>query len=278
MTVIKTPHTSNFSILGNAVLNTDVLTIKAKAVLIYLLSKPHDWELRISDIKRKLHIGTHSIRSALKNLMQAGYVFYKRLASGHTIWTIYDTPQSITQPVDIQPQTDNPHAGFQPVIVSTDEAVNIEGQQLDIIEQSVEPVVVSQNEGQSDIIEQSELTTEHQDLVYPHQLDVKQKKTARHILKTRLKRQEMGQELLFVLGYAMTSAQINSVPAYLNGLVNACNAGTFTSAKDSGSKPPQGGQPLIPIWIEPASIPTPKDKAKGFIDGLRDALRGRLDE
>ena len=275
-TVIKTPTTANFSILDNAVINADVLTIKAKAVLIYLLTKPKDWQLRVGDIKRKLHIGTHSIRSALKNLMQAGYIFYRRLASGHTIWTIYDTPQSITQPVDIQPQTDNPHADFQHVIVNTDKPLSIKIQQHAMLEQSVETVVVSlKNENQSDIVEQSELieqALESTDLVYPDQLDVKQKKTARHILKTRLKRQEMGQELLFALSYAMTSKEIKSIPAYFSGLVNAANNGTFTTISSATSKPLS--KPIIPLWVSPPANPTPKDKAKGFIGGLRDALRG----
>ena len=273
-TIFSTPHTSNFSILDNALINEDVLTIKAKAVLIYLLSKPTDWQLRISDIKRKLHIGSHSARSALKNLMQAGYVFYKRLASGHTIWTIYDKPQNKSQVIDIQPQTDNPYSGFQPVIVNTEKETN-KKTTTGAINPPAKIVVVSlEKENQSDIIERTELTTEHHDLVYPDQLDARQRKTARHIIKTRLKEQKMAQEILFALGYAMTSAQINSVPAYLNGLINASNAGTFTGVKEASTKPPQGGKPLIPVWIAPVSTPTPKDKAKGFIGGLRDALRG----
>ena len=263
-TIIKTPISSNFSILNNDIINDDILSIKAKSVLIYLLSKPKDWQLRIGDIKNKLQIGTHSIRSALNNLMQAGYIFYRRLASGHTIWTIYDTPQSITQPVDIQPQTDNPHADFQHVLLKTDRTINIEIQQHVIIEQSAETVVVSQKEGQSNIIEQSEL-------IYPEQLDVKQKKTARHILKTRLKRQEMGQELLFALAYAMTSKEIKSIPAYFSGLVNAANNGTFTTISSATSKPLS--KPIIPLWVSPPANPTPKDKAKLLIGGLRDALR-----
>ncbi len=268
-TIFKTPCNINFSILDNDIVNDAVLTIKAKAVLIYLLSKPHDWQLRIGDIKKKLHIGTHSVRSALKNLMQSGYVFYRRLASGHTVWTIYDKPH-LTQVIDIQPQTDNPHSGFQPVIANTDKPLKIKIQQRDIIEQSVETVVVSQNEGQSDIIKQSKLI----DIVYPDQLDAKQRKTAKHILKTRLKEQKMAQEILFALSYAMTNTQINSIPAYLNGLINAANAGTFTAPNSAQSKPITGGKPLIPVWVAPKSNPTQKDVAKGFIGGLRDALRG----
>ena len=265
-TIFKTPCNINFSILDNDIVNDAVLTIKAKAVLIYLLSKPHDWQLRIGDIKKKPHIGTHSVRSALKNLMQSGYVFYRRLASGHTVWTIYDKPQHI----DIQPQTDKPQQGSKHVLVNTDKPLKIKIQQHSLIEQSVGTVVVSQNEGQSDIIKQSKLI----DIVYPDQLDAKQRKTAKHILKTRLKEQKMAQEILFALSYAMTNTQINSIPAYLNGLINAANAGTFTAPNSAQSKPITGGKPLIPVWVAPKSNPTQKDVAKGFIGGLRDALRG----
>ncbi len=266
-TIFKTPITINFSILDNDIINDDVLTIKAKSVLIYLLSKPKDWQLRIGDIKKKLHIGTHSVRSALKNLIAAGYIFYRRLKTGHTVWTIYDTPHPKTQVIDIQPQTDNPHQGSKHVLVNTDKTLSIEIQQPNIIEPPAVPVVVSQIIEQ-DIIEQSE------ELIFPQQLDPKQRKTAKHILKTRLKRQEMAQELLFALAYAMTNTQINSVPAYLNGLVNAANNGTFTAPNTAQNKSPQGGKPLIPIWVTPASNPTPKDKAKGLIGGLRSALAG----
>ena len=266
-TIIKTPISSNFSILNNDIINDDILSIKAKSVLIYLLSKPKDWQLRISDIKNKLHIGSHSIRSALKNLMQAGYVCYQRLKTGHTIWTIYDKPQNKSQVIDIQPQTDNPHVENQHVIVNTDETLNIEIQQPCTIYPPAKIVVVSlENENQNDTIEQSEL-------IYPTQLDAKQKKTARHILKTRLKRQEMAQELLFALAYAMTSKEIKSIPAYINGLINAANNGTFTTINSATSKPLS--KPLIPIWIAPVSNPTPRDKAKTFIAVLRDAISGK---
>ncbi len=266
-TIYKTLCNINFSILDNDIINNDVLTIKAKSILIYLLSKPKDWQLRIGDIKKKLHIGTHSVRSALKNLIAAGYIFYRRMKTGHTVWTIYDKPH-LTQVIDIQPQTDKPHVAYQSVIVNTDKTLSIEIQQPDIIEPPAMPVVVVYGEDQPDTIEQSE------ELIFPQPLDVKQRKTAKHILKTRLKRQEMAQELLFALAYAITNQRINSVPAYLNGLVNAANAGTFTSPNTAQSKPITGGKPLIPIWITPPSNPTPPDKARGFIGGLRNALSG----
>ena len=266
-TIYKTLCNINFSILDNDIINNDVLTIKAKSILIYLLSKPKDWQLRIGDIKKKLHIGTHSVRSALKNLIAAGYIFYRRLKTGHTVWTIYDKPH-LTQVIDIQPQTDKPQQGSKHVLVNTDKTLSIEIQQPDIIEQPAETVVVSQIIDQPDIIEQSE------ELIFPQQLDGKQRKTAKHILKTRLKHQKMAQELLFALAYAMTNTQINSIPAYLNGLINAANAGTFTAPNSAQSKPITGGKPLIPLWVTPPSNPTPPDKAKGLIGGLRNALAG----
>lgn len=267
--IIKNTNPAQYLILNTAVINDDRLTIKARSVLIYLLSKPKDWQLRISDIKRKLDIGTHSVRSALKQLQAAGYAIYHRLKTGHTVWTIFDTPQN-QQNSDVStaitPQVENPHVVFRPVLVNIETAQNKETttKTLEIEQKAV--VVFSTEDNHSDTITECELT-------YSEQLDQKQRKTAKHIIK-RLKEPKMAQEVLFALAYAMTSQQIKSIPAYLNGLVNAANNGTFTAINESSSKPQIGGKPLIPIWQGHQEVtPTAHDKAKTFINGLREALR-----
>jgi hypothetical protein len=264
-TIYLTPATINFTQIPNRLIASQI-PLAAKAILNYLLSKPKDWLMRRTDLKRTLGLTGYAIQKGLSWLQSNGYAFFTRI-NGYTTWQFYDAPQTTktaTSPA-IAECIENQYVENQHVLQITEKETN-KKTTTGTIDPPAKIVVVSlENENQSDIIEQSEL-------IYPDQLDVKQKKTARHILKTRLKRQEMGQELLFALAYAMTSKEIKSIPAYFSGLVNAANNGTFTTISSATSKPLS--KPIIPLWVSPPANPTPKDKAKGFIGGLRDALRG----
>jgi hypothetical protein len=81
MPIYKSVLTTNFSQTDNDLFNDGTMPFKAKYILVYLLSKPAHWQLKISDIKKRCNLGTHSVRQALKWLQQAGFMFYERLTS-----------------------------------------------------------------------------------------------------------------------------------------------------------------------------------------------------
>ena len=60
----------------------------------------------------------------------------------------------------------------------------------------------------------------------------------------------------------------------MNGLIAAANNGTFEAIQPTTAIN-QGGKPLIPIWQGfGQSTPSSPEKAKGFIQQAKSALRG----
>ncbi len=60
--------------VSNLIINDKRISFKAKGILIYVLSKPKDWNIRISDLVNKSPLeGITSIRSGIEELVLAGY-------------------------------------------------------------------------------------------------------------------------------------------------------------------------------------------------------------
>lgn len=71
ITVKKVP--TFYKSINTAFVNDKKISLKAKGILIYLLSKPDDWKAQIFDIAQNSIDGEKSIRSGLKELVLAGY-------------------------------------------------------------------------------------------------------------------------------------------------------------------------------------------------------------
>ena len=227
-TIIKTAPTSNFTIYANDLISSDIPPTP-KSILLYLLSKPVNWQLKTHDIRKKLGLSAYAVKKALKWLLMAGFAAYTRLKSGHTIWRIFDKPQVSPQAKEgyspaIPPQVGIPQVENQPALVIT-ETEKIKKPLPAQLIPGPESVVVSDNE-----------------LIYPVQLTPVQKKAAKHVIR-KVKQPELQQPVLFALAYAITAGTVKSPVAYLNGLVSRANNGTFESIQaDSGTKA------KIPIW------------------------------
>ena len=261
-TIYRTAPASNFAIFSNELVNTP-MPFKAKEVLIYLLSKPKDWRVKVADIRSSLALTTHTIRRSLEWLQSAGYAGYVRLKSGHTIWKIFDKPQQETAHSPRQmPQVVLPH-------VAKPSDIQIQKDHKEIKKQlpatTVAPPISAQIT-ESIVVVDSEL-------IYPSQLTEPQKKAAKHIIK-KIKKPELQQPVLFALAYAITSGTVKSAPAYLQGLVTRANNGTFEPVTATTATK-QGNKPLIPIWHGfGQSAPSKPEIATGFIQQARAALRG----
>jgi hypothetical protein len=59
--------------IPNRILGDSSISWKAKGILAYCMSKPENWEIRITDLIRKSTDGESAIRSAIKELQQIGY-------------------------------------------------------------------------------------------------------------------------------------------------------------------------------------------------------------
>lgn len=74
--------TSNFTTIANSVINDDQISFRAKGILIYLLSKPEDWVVHLCQLESNGQEGRAAVRSAMKELAEAGYAELVKLKNG----------------------------------------------------------------------------------------------------------------------------------------------------------------------------------------------------
>jgi DNA-binding MarR family transcriptional regulator len=74
---------NGYTIVDNRSLNDERLSWTARGVLAYLLSKPTDWGILMSDLEAKSTQGRLAVRSAIKELEDLGYVKRRQYQDEH---------------------------------------------------------------------------------------------------------------------------------------------------------------------------------------------------
>lgn len=119
MPVVRTQHTEDYTVLPNRIVRDPRLSLRDKALLWYMLSKPPDWKFTRENIVASMDKdGETSIRSGVKNLEQAGYLVITKAQRckgkfPETIWTVYDIPQLQNADV-VTPYVENQHTDNAP--------------------------------------------------------------------------------------------------------------------------------------------------------------------
>src|SRR5258705_9259654 len=72
--IIRHKHNGSFTIVPNAIFNDDRLSLAAKGLLGYLLSRPRNWEVRHDQLQRKLDVGRKLLSNLLNELKEVGYL------------------------------------------------------------------------------------------------------------------------------------------------------------------------------------------------------------
>lgn len=120
--IIKNKPANNFTILRNGALERKDLSLKAKGLYAFLMSKPDGWNVSIAGLASQLQEGESSIGSALKELEVHKYYRKKRVHNndGTFSWEtfFYDEPQK-DSPYPENPCMDNPVMENEP-LVNTD--------------------------------------------------------------------------------------------------------------------------------------------------------------
>ena len=95
MSIIRTKSPHRFTIVSNELLaESNPMSWEATGLLIYLLSKPDNWQVSIAALTNIGKCGKNKIESILKELKRLGYVVGKRRSSGKYNYYVYDTPQT----------------------------------------------------------------------------------------------------------------------------------------------------------------------------------------
>lgn len=72
--IIRTPNRDRFLIVSKVGIEDDRLSWKARGLLVYLLSKPDNWEVMQAHLIKQAPDGTASVRAGLNELKEAGYI------------------------------------------------------------------------------------------------------------------------------------------------------------------------------------------------------------
>jgi hypothetical protein len=72
--IIRHKHKGRFTIVPNAIFNDDNLSLGAKGLLGYLLSRPGNWQVRHDQLQHKLGIGRKMLNKLIVELEEAGYL------------------------------------------------------------------------------------------------------------------------------------------------------------------------------------------------------------
>ena len=124
MATMRIVKDNNFSIVSNDIIRDGRLSLKARGLLIFMLSLPDCWEFSIAGLSKVSGEGKDSIRAGIKELESVGYLARKRkhLANGRLgemEYTLYESPKSkaekptsnlptLEKPTQEKPTLENP--------------------------------------------------------------------------------------------------------------------------------------------------------------------------
>lgn len=121
MIVRVSKTTGNYSIIHNHPLSDPRLSLKAKGLAAYLLTKPDTWSITITNIETYNQDGQDAIKAALQELERCGYLKRRRVnnpMNGLLEWerTLYETPTG-SHLIEMQVALDRAKSGKRPLSV-----------------------------------------------------------------------------------------------------------------------------------------------------------------
>lgn len=94
--IIRRRHTANFTTIGNLLFEDERLAADEVGILAYLLSRPHDWEVRRPALMRRWGIGRDALKRVVDNWLRTGWARAQktRLPNGtfDIVYEIRDEP------------------------------------------------------------------------------------------------------------------------------------------------------------------------------------------
>lgn len=126
MTTIRLVRRRRFTTIDRGIVTDERISLKAKGLMLWLLDKPDDWQVRSEDIARIGPDGRDSVRSGLQELEKAGYIVRKkeRLPDGTitSVCCVYESPGQTGDGKSGAGETDvgSPDAGEPGPLMKTD--------------------------------------------------------------------------------------------------------------------------------------------------------------
>lgn len=113
----KTKINGNFGVAPNELLNDSTISLKAKGLYVYMQSKPDDWVFSLDRISFQNKDGNDSVRNAINELIQSGYLSKSRINNnGGGIYVYKIQVAKLGNPTLENPIVGKPHNGeIQPL-------------------------------------------------------------------------------------------------------------------------------------------------------------------
>jgi len=109
--IVKSSLRENFSVLPNELLNDGRLSADQLGLLVYLLSKPNDWQVRVTELRKRFDMGRDKARTILATLEQYGYIRKEQVREegkfASNRYIVSDSPLT-EKPLTEKPSTVNP--------------------------------------------------------------------------------------------------------------------------------------------------------------------------
>ena len=150
MAIIRVQHTKDYTVMANFHLRDRNLSLKAKGVMSFMLSLPDTWDFSMEGLAICSKDGVDSVRSALKELEDSGYLVRSRARDekgkvGKAIYDLYEKPASekpiLENPIQDKPILDKPILEKQAQINTNEINTNELNTKIDIVpEQKQEPI------------------------------------------------------------------------------------------------------------------------------------------
>jgi hypothetical protein len=127
MTIFRSEHLKNYTVVNNSIIKDPRLSWKAKGIWLYAFSRPNDWTFHMNDIVNQSTDGKDSVTAGLKELERYGYLLRARTrdSEGQFLqgaeWVFYEISQltDTFEPEPENPILDNPVLD-NPPLLSTD--------------------------------------------------------------------------------------------------------------------------------------------------------------
>lgn len=148
---------SNYTVIDNGIFSDRNLSLKARGLLVTMLSLPEEWDYSIDGLTVILKEGKDCIRAALNELEKYGYLVRNRVRNdkGQLIdneYIIYEKPQNIEEKPDSEPKSENP---------MLDNPTQLNKKELNKKDNNYSPT----SSGVCDIVEKAKSITENQEII-----------------------------------------------------------------------------------------------------------------
>ena len=157
--IFRIEKRNDFTIVRNGLLRDKTMSLKAKALLITMLSKPDDWDYTLNGLQSILLEGRDAIASGLKELEQHGYLIRRKIRDRNGRFTdveyvIFELPTELVpdaaEPAAENPETENPEmvkpSSENPPVINK-EINEDEGIWREIITENLESDIVREESG-----------------------------------------------------------------------------------------------------------------------------------